>query len=176
MLGYHTPECTRVRSAYGFALIENRGASVKQRTVDDVGMTDSPSKIRGSPVDITGVGVIDVLHAPLERHGMAAVVPHHPLGYTRSARSVENIERIGCLHLYAWHRGNPLQGILPVDVPSGNKLSLCLRPLKDYAFLGLMGRQLDRPVQKRLVGYHPFRLNAAGPGNDHLWFCIIDPH
>lgn len=51
-------------------------AALQQWGVDDVRVTDDPANVGRRPERLARVRIHDVGHAPLERHGMAAIVSH----------------------------------------------------------------------------------------------------
>ena len=65
VIGYHPPECARIRRAHRFALKNYGGATLEQRSVDNIGMPDHPADIGCRPVDITGIDIVNVAHGPL---------------------------------------------------------------------------------------------------------------
>jgi len=75
----HPPEGARIGCADRLSLVEHGRASVKERRIDDVRVADDPAHVRRGPVHLSRRDVVDVLHRPLERDGVAAVVPHDPL-------------------------------------------------------------------------------------------------
>ena len=95
VLGDHAPERAGVRRADRLALVEDRGAAVQQRRVDDVAVADHPADVGGRPVHLAGLDAVEILHRPFERDHVAAIVAHHALGPAGRARGVEDIERIG---------------------------------------------------------------------------------
>ena len=86
---------------------------MQQRPVDDVGVADDPADVRGRPVDLTRIDVVDVLHRPLERDGVAAVVAHDPLRPAGRPGRVEDVERIGRLDGHAVGRLDASEGVVP---------------------------------------------------------------
>src|SRR6266852_8794905 len=95
MLRDYAPERARIGSADRLAFVKNGRAPMKQRSIDDVGMPDSPAEVGGGPEDFAGVDAVDVLHAPLERDEMTAVVAHHAFRMSRRSGGIKNVERIG---------------------------------------------------------------------------------
>ena len=88
----------------------------EQRRVDDVGVADHPADVRGRPEDLARVHVVDVRHAPRERHRVPAVVAHDALGTAGRARGVEDVERVGRLHRHAPGRLGAGDDRIPVEV------------------------------------------------------------
>src|SRR5947199_8714745 len=50
----HAPEGPGIGRADRFALVQDGGVPVEQRTVDDVGGPDRPAEVGGDPVDVAG--------------------------------------------------------------------------------------------------------------------------
>src|SRR5512143_149519 len=88
MLGYHPPECAGIGRADRLSLVEDRGAAVEERSVDDVGVAHDPSHVRGSPVHVSRLYTVYMSHAPSQRHCMAAVIANNALRLPRGARRV----------------------------------------------------------------------------------------
>ena len=101
VLGDDAPERARVRRADRLALVEDRGAAVEQRRVDDVGVPDHPADVGGRPVHLAGLDAVVVLHRPGERDHVAAIVAHHALRDAGRAGGVEDVERVGREHRHA---------------------------------------------------------------------------
>ena len=95
VLGDHPPERARVRRADRLALVEHRGRADEQRRVDDVGVADDPADVAGGPEHVARADVVDVAHAPRQRHRVTAVVAHDALGLAGRAGGVEHVERVG---------------------------------------------------------------------------------
>src|SRR3546814_10187455 len=74
-----------------FRSVEHGGGAVQQRRVDDVGVADHPADVGGRPPDLAGVDVVDVLHRPLQRHRVAAVVAHRSEEHTSELQSLMRI-------------------------------------------------------------------------------------
>ena len=91
------PERAGIGRAHRLSLVHDRSAAGQKRRVHDVGMAHDPAHVRSRPVHVAGLDAVDVLHAPAERHRVAAVVAHHALGLARRARGIEDVERVGCL-------------------------------------------------------------------------------
>ena len=74
---------------------------MKQRTVNDVAVTNHPTNIGAAPPHFARLDAVQIEHRPFQRDQMPTVVAHHALGFARRAGGVENIERIGREHGYA---------------------------------------------------------------------------
>src|SRR5262245_10362143 len=85
MLRNQAPESTGVGSTNRFALVENRRVAIEKRGIDDVGVAHYPTHVRGGPEDFTRLNAVDILHAPLERNHVAAIIAYDPLGKARGA-------------------------------------------------------------------------------------------
>ncbi|MCY1231822.1 hypothetical protein D9M72_442830 [compost metagenome] len=109
------PESARIRCSYRFPLIEDGGGAGQQRPIDDVGVSYHPADVGSGPHDVPRADAVDVFHGPAKRHGMASVVPHHPLGCTRGSRGVEDVERVSSFDIHrrrrfcVRHLGVPVQ-------------------------------------------------------------------
>ncbi len=174
MFRCHAPECAGVRRADGLALEQHRRVAVQQRPVDDVGVTDDPADVGRGPVDLARLDAVDVLHGPVERHRVAAVVAHDALRLAGRAGGVQNVERVGRVDGHTVLRRRARQRILPVDVPRWDELCLELRTLQHDAARGLVLRQLQRLVEQRFVLDDAGRLDAAGRGHDRLGRRVVD--
>ncbi len=174
VLGDHPPERSRVRGTYRLALVEDGGVAVEQRSVDDVGVADHPSHVGGGPVHLSRLRVVDVAHAPGEGHGVAAVVPHHPLGNAGGAGGVEDVEGIGSGQRHPVGGGGTAHGLLPGQVAARYQGRFMLRTLQDHAPLRLVRRQVDGTVEQRLVVDHPVHLDPARGGHHHLGRGVVD--
>ena len=141
----HPPERAGVGRADRLALVEDRRAAVQQRRVDDVGVADHPADVGGRPEHLARLDAVDVLHRPVERDGVAAVVAHDALGLAGRARGVEDVERIGRRDRHAVGRLRPPPSPRPSRGrgPASSSASR-LRPLQDDAALGLVLGQVDR--------------------------------
>ena len=110
------PEGARVGRADRLALVEDRGAALQERRVDDVRVPDDPADVGRGPVRLARAHAVDVLHGPLERHRVAAVVAHDALGDARRPGGVEDVERVGRRHRHALGGGRAGEEIAPVEV------------------------------------------------------------
>ena len=124
VFGNHPPEHPGIRGADGLSLEQDGGAAGDQRRIDDVGMADHPADVRGGPVHIARVRVVDVRHGPLQRHRVAAIVADHALRLAGGARGVENIERVCRLHRHRGQRFGPFMRRMPFQVTPGDKVRL----------------------------------------------------
>ena len=95
VLGDHAPERAGVRRADRLALVEDRGAAVQERRIDDVGVADHPADVGRRPPHFAGLDAVEIFHRPFQRDHVAAIVAHHALRPPGRARRVENVERIG---------------------------------------------------------------------------------
>ena len=98
VLGNHPPERARIGGADRLAFINQSGAAMQQRPIDDIGMTDHPPHIGGGPEHFARLDVVDVPHGPIEGDHMATIVTHHALGLAGGAGGIEDIQRIGRRH------------------------------------------------------------------------------
>ena len=161
VLADHAPERAGVRGADRLALVEDRGAALQQRPVDDVGVAHRPADVGGGPPHLAGANPVDVLHRPFERHRVAAVVVHDALGDAGGARRIEDIERVGGGDRHALGGRGTGHEVAPVEVAALDERRSFLRPLEDHAPLGLVAGQLDGAVEQRLVRHDAIGLEAA---------------
>ena len=180
VLGDHAPERAGVGRADRLALVEDRGAAVKQRRVDDVRMADHPADIGRRPIHFTGFDAVEILHRPFERDHVAAIVAHDALGPAGGAGRIENIERVGRRDRHAIvgraginerviaHRG-------PVAVAAFDQCGLHLRPLQNQTCIGLMRRQRDGFIEQRLVGDDAAGFEPAARRQNDLRLGVVDP-
>ena len=118
MIGNHPPKSPGVRRSDRFSLIEDGGASMNQWGIDDVRMSDHPAYIGSGPINFSGIGVEDRLHAVFQCNCMAAIFTNHSLWQPSCSGSVENIKWIGSIN---WHRVRRIcrgHQLIPVKVPS----------------------------------------------------------
>ena len=99
-------------------------------------------------------------------HGMAAVIAHHAFGLARGARGVEDIQRVGGRHGYAFGGTRRGHRLLPVDVAPGHERAALGLALDDDTARHLVRGQLQGMIQQGLVSHHPARLDTTG-GRDH---------
>ena len=64
VLGDDAPERAGVGRADRLALVEDRGAAVQQRRIDDVAVADHPADVGGRPPDLAGLDAVEILHRP----------------------------------------------------------------------------------------------------------------
>ena len=172
----HAPERAGVGRADGLALVEHGRRADQQRRVDDVGVADHPAHVGGRPEDLAGVHVVDVRHAPRERHCVSAVVAHDALRATRRARGVEDVERIGRVHGYAGRRLGRGDELVPVVVPARLQRGGQLRALQDHAVLRGVRGLVQRGVEQRLVRDRARALEPAGGRHDDPRSGVVDAH
>ena len=175
MIPDHPPEHPGIRGADGLALEQYGRTSRDQRRVDDIGMPDHPADVRRRPIDVTRIDVIDVRHRPLQRHRMPAIVAHHALWLAGRPGSVEDIKRVRGLDRHRRHLINALMRRVPFHITPVDKIGHQRLALIDHAGIRFVGGQLDRFIQKRLVGDNAVRFMPAGRADDGLWRGIIDP-
>jgi hypothetical protein len=135
---------------------------------------DLPADIRSRPHDLACADAIEILHAPLDRDGMTAVIADDPFRNTGRPRGIEDVERVGRGHWHAVHRRGLRVHLLPVQVSSAHKRRRFLRSLEDEALGGLVLGQVDRLVQQRLVWDNSIHLDAAGRRQDQFGRGVID--
>ena len=176
MFGDHPPEGAGVGRADRLALVEDRGAAVKQRRVDDVRMADHPADVGRRPVHLARLDAVEILHRPLQRDHVAAVVAHHALGPAGGARRVENVERIGRRDRHAVvGRAGVNERVVahrrPVVVAALDQCRPRLRPLQDQARGRLVRGELNRLVEQRLVMRRRGRARARSSptGSPSAW-------
>ncbi len=180
VLGDHAPERAGVGRADRLALVEDRGAAVQQRRIDDVAVADHPADVGGRPAALAGLDAVVVLHRPFQRDHVAAVVAHHALRDAGRAGGVEDVERIG------GHQRHRLEHVLaprpaprprsPASRGRGRRPArrCSLRALQDQAGLRLVPGEIDRLVEQRLVGDDAVDLDAAARRQDHLGLGVVD--
>ena len=174
VLGDHPPERAGIGRADRLTLVHDRGVAVQQRRVADVAVADHPADVGGRPVHLAGRDVVHVLHAPAQRHGVAAVVAHDALGLAGGARGIENVQRVGRSDRDAFDRRCAGRGFIPVEITARRHRGLGLRARQHDALLGLVRGVRDRAVQQRLVRDHPARLDAAGRRDQKLGRGVVD--
>ncbi len=176
VLGDDPPEGAGIGRAHGLAFVENGRVAVEQRRINDIGVADDPTHVGSSPIHLPGLDVVDVLHGPVERDGVPAVVAHDALGLTGRSRRVKNVERIGGCHGYAVVGRSGIHLRLPVEIAARVQLCALLRTLHDDALVRLVLGEVDGLVEQRLVLDDAPRLDPAGRRDDHLGACIVDAH
>ncbi len=177
MLLDHAPERAGVGRAHGLALVEHGRRADQQRRVDDVGVADHPAHVGGRPEDLAGMHVVDVRHAPRERHGVSAVVAHDALRATRRAGRVEDVERIGRVARVRRPPARPRRRARP-SRGRGPPVSVAveLRALQDHAVLRRVRGLLQRRVEQRLVRDRARALEPAGGRDDDARSGVVDAH
>src|SRR5438105_257730 len=107
---------------------------------------------------------------------MAAVVADDALRAPCRAARVEAVEGIGRGNRDAGHGLRVFERLVPVRVPARGERGVLLRALEDDAAgLRAVLRDLERPIDERLVGDDPVaRFEAARGGNDQLRLGVID--
>ena len=174
VLGDEPPEGAGVRRADGLALVEDRRAALEERRVDDVRVADDPADVGRGPVGLARADAVDVLHGPLERDGVAAVVADDALRHARRPRRVEDVERIGRGHGHARRGRGAGDEVPPVEVAPLRERRRRLGPLEDHAAFRLVGGQREGAVEERLVRHGAVHLDAAGRGEDELRLGVVD--
>ena len=179
VLGDNAPECAGIRRADRLALVEDRGAAVDERRVDDVAVADHPADVGGGPPHLARLDAVEIFHRPFERDHVAAIVAHDALRHAGRARGVENVERIGGGDRHAViDRAGVNERVIahrrPVVVAAGDHRRFRLRALQDQAGVGLVRAKRDRFVEQRLVGDDAAGLDAATRRQDHLRLGVVD--
>ena len=109
---------------------------------------------------------------------MTAIVAHDALGRACAPRRVEDVERVGSLYRDALGTETRRFGVRdeprPIVVATRVQLRGSNRALEDDAALGLVSRNLDGLVEKRLVSDDAARLYAARARHDHLGLGIVE--
>src|SRR5437763_2712083 len=136
MLGDDAPKRAGIRRAHRLAFVEDGGAAMQQRRIDDVAVADHPADVGRGPVDLTRVDAVEVLHGPFQRNHVAAVVAHHAFGYSGRARSVEDVEWISRRNRHAIvdrarENDRLVAQLGPVMVAPWDESGVLLRALKD---------------------------------------------
>ena len=176
VLGDHPPEGPGVGRSHGLPLVHHGRGAHEQRRVHDVGVPDHPADVRGGPPDVARADVVDVGHRPGQRHRVAAVVAHDALRTPRRTRGVEDVERVGGIDGHRVDGGAAGHRVGPGHVPAVDEVGLDLRPLQDDRVVdGVLG-ELERLVEKRLVGDGARGLDTAGGRDDHPRGSVVDAH
>src|SRR5207237_3912380 len=118
------PERSRIGRTDRLSLVEDGGAAVQERPIDDVRVADDPSDVARRPVHLAGLDAVDRLHRVLERDGVAAVVANDSLRAPRRTARVEDVERIRRLYGNARDRLRALERLVPVGIPAGGERGL----------------------------------------------------
>ena len=174
MLGDEAPERAGIGRADGLALVQDRRAAGEQRRIDDVAVADHPTDVGRRPERVARAHAVNARHRPLERDGVAAVVAHDAFRDAGRSRRIEDVERIGRLDGHALDGGGARHEIAPLEVAALHERRRRLRALQDHTALGLVAREVDRPVEQRLVRDDPAGLDPARRGDDQLGSCIVD--
>ena len=111
MLGNDPPERTGIRGADRLSFVQNCRTTFEKGCIHGVGVSNSPTNVRSRPINFAGIHTVDILHAPIERNQMSAVVAHNAFRHTRCARSVEDIKGICCGNRYAIDRSSRCQQV-----------------------------------------------------------------
>ena len=139
VLGDHAPERAGVGRADRLALVEDRGAAVEQRRIDDVAVADHPADVGGRPIHLARLDAVEILHRPFERDHVAAVVAHHALRAARSCRRCRGCRADRSPRPARSRRdlrvdaARASRSAGPVVVAAGDQRRLGLRPLQDEA-------------------------------------------
>ena len=115
MFGDHAPVGASVWCADRLAFVEDRRRAMQERRIDDVGVTHDPPDVGRRPEDFARIDSVQILHAPLERDHVSAVVTHDTLRASRRSRCVEDVQRIGC-------RDDHAAGLTSLALGVGNRL------------------------------------------------------
>ena len=178
VVGADAPERAGVGRADRLALVQDRGAAVEQRRIDDVAVADHPADVGARPPHFAGIDAVKILHRPFERDQVAAIVAHHALGNARRARGVEDVERIGGGDRHAFAGLGVVDRVLPhfapVVVAAFHEVGLALRALQDEAGRGLVLGEIDRLIQQRFIGDDARALDAAARRQDHVRLGVVD--
>ena len=175
MLADDAPEGAGVGRADGLAFVHDRRRAVQQRRIDDVAVADDPADVGGGPEDFARLDVVVIVHDPLQRHHVAAVVAHDAFRLAGGAGCVEDIERVGGIDRNALgaessgFRGG--DGGCPIDVAAGDHARCFLRTLEQQDLRRLVFGELDGVIEQRLVFDDAVRLDAAGGGEDGGRVC-----
>ena len=162
MFGNHPPKNTGIRCSNRFSSEKNGGATLKERRIYNVGMSDDPPHIGCSPVDIPGIYTIDRFHRPFQGHGMTTVVPNHTFGSSGCTGSVKNVKRIGGGQRYAVVGFCVCHCIAPVQIPPLDQTSGFHRSLQDDAAVGFCNRNIDGFIQESFVRDNLCRFYPTG--------------
>ena len=178
VIGADAPERAGVGRADRLAFVQDRGAAVEQRRVDDVGVADHPADVGARPPDFAGIDAVEVLHRPFERDQVAAIVAHHAFRDAGRAGGVEDVERIGGEHGHAFGGlgvvDRVLPGFAPVVVAAFDERRLALRALQDHAGRRLVLGELDRLVEQRLIRDDARALDAAARRQNDFRLGVVD--
>lgn len=102
---------TGVGRSVGLALVHEARASVKQRTVRDVAVTDDPSQVARRPPNVVRLASVERRHCVHQRHEVPA------------GRSLNSLRRV-CRS----RRVKYVQGVICLDRNTVNRLGKCFFP------------------------------------------------
>ena len=174
MLRNDAPESARIRCPDWFSFVEDGGASIKQGSIDNIGMTDNPADIGRGPENFARLDIIDILHRPFQGHGMAAVISHDALRFARRSRGVEDIKRVCRGDGYTGHRFGVFHQSVPIQIARRCQFRLHLRTLINDAFPRFVSGYFYSFIEKRFVGNQLFSFDAAGCRNHNFRFGVVD--
>ena len=178
VLACDAPKCASVGRSDGLAFVEDGRIAGQERPIDDIGMSDDPADVGCGPEHLAGLDPVKILHRPQQSDHVTAIVAHDALGGACAPRRVEDVERVGSLHCDALCtetlRFSVRDEPRPIVVATRVQLRGSNRALEDDAALGLVSRNLDGLVEKRLVSDDAARLYAARARHDHLGLGIVE--
>ncbi len=174
MLGDHPPKCAGVWSTNGLTFVENGRTAMKEWGINNVGVSHNPADIRGRPIDIAGIGPIDIFHTPLQGHKMAAIITHHPFGHTCSAGGVKNIQGICGRYRHTIHRLGVFHQFTPIQITPLNHRCLFLGSLQNDTCLRFGYSQVNSRIKQRFIHYNSVDFNATGSRDDELGLGIVN--
>ena len=178
MLACDAPKCASVGRSDGLAFVEDGRIAGQERPIDDIGMSDDPADVGCGPEHLAGLDPVKILHRPQQSDHVTAIVAHDALGRACAPRRVEDVERVGSLHRDALGtetlRFSVRDEPRPIVVATRVQLRGSNRALEDDAALGLVSRNLDGLVEKRLVSDDAARLYTARARHDHLGLGIVE--
>src|SRR5207244_4984307 len=114
-------------------------------------MAHNPTDIGSCPVHIARINTIDVLHGPLQRHKMTAIVANNPFRLSGGTGGIENVERIRCGERNAFVWLCRLHDFIPVAVAAHHELSALHVALKNHTSPGFVPGNSKRFVEEGLV-------------------------
>ena len=131
-------------------------------------MTRDPADVGGTPVDVPGGVVEDVLMRQRREHEIAAGRVQHAFGLARRSGRVKNEQRVFSIHLLTRAVGIDLRfEIVQPNVAPLNPIDVSARVADDKDFferfdLGIIGRRVD-------VGFERHRLAPATMFDSQSW-------
>src|SRR4029079_15649612 len=141
-------------------------------------MSDDPADVGCGPEHLARLDPVKILHRPQQSHHVTAIVAHDALGRACATGRVEDIERVGGPYGDTLStetlRFSLSDEPCPIVVATRVQLRRSNPALQDYAALGLVDRNLDGSVEKRLVGDDAARLATTPTRNAHIVLCIVD--